>query len=131
MGWLFTVVFDAACKATAFDELVGDNPLDILDPQAPHTRAELSQFLVDNNARLILQVFTTGDSDPGITAALTGTKASAATLDDLETTMTTLIAAIDANMQNVGSADYASVIAGTNPSWVIGKVAAFPVSSIP
>lgn len=131
VGWLFTVAFDAECKATMFDALVGRNPLDMLAPEAPHTRQEISNFLVDNNARMVLTVFTTGDSDPAIPAALTGTRASAATLDDLETTLKAFKAALDANARNVGPADYASIVAGTNPHWVIGSVTATPISSLP
>lgn len=131
VGWFLTVLFDHPCKVQAFDALVGKDPVRVLDPPSPRTRAEVSNFLVDNDARLLLTVTTVGVDDPGLQAALTGTQASGATLDELETALTALKAAIGAHWAALGPADYDSVAAGTNPSWVIGSVTARPLSELP
>ncbi|AKU93978.1 hypothetical protein AKJ09_00642 [Labilithrix luteola] len=127
MGWFVTVLFDDECKGAQFDALVGGFPLAMFDPPAPHTRAEVSKFLVDNNARLLLTVVTFGAENAAVKAALNGTQASAATLDDFRATMTALKSALDSYMRNPGPPDYAKLKAGTDPNWVIGRVVAVPV----
>lgn len=130
-GWLFAVHFDHACKLEELDALVGGDLLGILSPPAPRTRAEVSQFLVDNGAKLMVAAMTVG-SDPGVQAALGGTQASAATLDALDSTLTALQSALVAyNSANPPPPTYESITAGTNPSWVLGEVVSLPMSDLP
>lgn len=130
-GWFFTIVFDHECKANALDALVGNNALAILEPPPGVTRAQVSKFLVENNARLFLTASTYGAEDPNIKAALVGTQASAATLDALEATMTAFTAAMKAYSNNVGTETYESVSNATNPSWVIGALRFQEVANLP
>lgn len=127
LGWFVTVLFDAECKGAEFDALVDSEPLAMFDPPAPHTRAEVSKFLVDNNARILLTVVTFGSENAAIKAALTGTQASAATLDAFESTMTALGAAMDSYWDYPGPPNYTALTAGTDPNWVIGSMRALPV----
>jgi hypothetical protein len=127
MGWFVTVLFDHPCKAAIFDTLVGSDPLSMLAPPAPHTRAEISKFLVDNDVRLLLTVVTFGAPVAALQAALSGTQASAATLDAFESTLRAMKAALKTYWVNPGTPDYASIAAGTNPSWVIGKIRSYPI----
>jgi hypothetical protein len=131
MGWFFTVVFDHPCKAAAFDAMVGSDVLAIVAPPPPRTRAEVSKFLVDNNARLLLTAATFGGDDPAIRATLTGTRASAASLDALESTLDAFSAAMTAFGNTSGLVDYEILAAGISLRWVTGEVYMKPIASLP
>lgn len=124
-GWFVTVLFDADCKAANFELMTGPS-LNFLQPTGS-TRAEISNFLVDNNAKLYLTVVIFGAESPQIKAALTGTQASAATLDAFESTMTALDAALDSYNATPADPDYDKVTSGTDPNWVIGRLTATQV----
>lgn len=126
-GWFVTVLFDAECKGAQFDALVDGWPLAMFNPPAPHTRAEVSKFLVDNDARILLTVVTFGSENAAIKAALSGTQASAATLDAFQSTMNAFMAALDSYWTSPAAADYDALTAGTDPNWVIGRMSAVPV----
>lgn len=134
-GWIFTIHFDHPCKAEGLDALLGgsQNPVDILAPQAPHTRAEVSKFLVDNGARLSLAFVTVGgDAHAEVEAPLQGSQASAANLDALESTLTAFTTALSAASSTPAAADALdAIVAGTSPSLVVGSVTAQRASELP
>lgn len=132
LGWFFNVNFDVECKALEFDALVHGDPLAMLYPPAPHTRAEISKFLVDNAAHLYLTVVTFGSEPTAVRAALSGSQASAATLDVLDTTLQGMKSALDAIMAtSVPPSDYDSITTGTDPNWIIGQTITKPPPPTP
>lgn len=133
-GWFLTVGFDHSCKADAFRALIGsDDPVNILDKSdAPFTRDEMSKFLVDNNAYLGLTVIGFGASDNAeVKAALNGTQASAASLDNLETMLTALTSALASDWAKSPEVTYDDLTSGKNSSWVIGSIIGDAVKNIP
>lgn len=129
-AWFLTILFDHPCKVTGLQEFTGDNPMYVLEPFGNHTRAEVSKFLVDNDARLLLTVVLFGSENAEVKAALNGTQASAATLDTLETTLSALTSTLDSDWVKDVPLTYEDLTNGTNPSWVIGEVRGRPIEFI-
>lgn len=130
-GWIFTIHFDVPCKLQGLVARVGENPLGIFARSSTSTRADISKFLVDNDARLGLTAVIFGAPNPALSSTLTGTQASAADLDGLETVMTAFSNAMKGYTRASALPDYTSVSQGTNPEWVIGEVIGRSVTQLP
>jgi hypothetical protein len=123
-GWVFSLTFDAECKAKAYDDLASENALGFLKPVGSRTRQELSDFLVANGAVMKLSVFHTGAEDPAVKSVLANSPCSPVDLNACEATMKALDDALDTFIAEPppSDADYASIVDGTSQKWPIAQV---------
>jgi hypothetical protein len=127
VSWIFTIHFDAPCKADGLSAVVNGTPWDPLN--APD-RSKIQEFLVANKAVFKLHVLQTGNEDAGLRGALEGTTCTPSDLAACEAMFERLETERSRFMQtSLSDQQYGDLTgAGVAGPWVIGRIHAVPAS---